>query len=196
MLGPCGRPQAPVHPRGRLPQAPASQARAFLGGVYMGASGRVRRALRLRVRGRRCRGGRTRPRPHGAGRHRVPFGGMLADRYPRQRSCSGSTSCARWCSSRWRRARGRELAPLVFALAGLMAVVGAPVRPATLSLVPMLARTRASSSRRTSLEHLEGLGTLVGPALGGVLAPRPGSRLPSPWPPLSTPRALLSPGSD
>ena len=60
---------------------------------------------------------------------------------------------------------------LVFALAGLAAVVGAPVRPATLSLVPMLARTpRELVATNVSSSTLEGLGTLVGPAIGGVLA--------------------------
>ena len=45
------------------------------------------------------------------------------------------------------------------------------MRPATLSLVPMLARTpRELVATNVSSSTLEGLGTLVGPALGGVLA--------------------------
>ena len=87
-------------------------------------------------------------------------------------SCSGSTSRARCCWSRWQSALAAESSRvLVFALAALAAVVGAPVRPATLSLVPMLARTpRELVATNVSSSTLEGLGTLVGPAIGGVLA--------------------------
>ena len=49
---------------------------------------------------------------------------------------------------------------LVFALAALAAVVGAPVRPATLALVPMLARTpQELVAANVSSSTLEGVGT-------------------------------------
>ena len=77
-------------------------------------------------------------------------------------------------------------------LAGLTAVVGAPVRPATLSLVPLLARTpRELVATNVSSSTLEGLGTLVGRR--SAASCRDGrSRLPSLPPPPSTWRALSS----
>jgi MFS family permease len=102
----------------------------------------------------------------------LPFGGMLADRYPRQRVLLGIyvvralllVAIAAALTAGSSRA-------LVFALAALAAVAGAPVRPATLSLVPMLARTpRELVATNVSSSTLEGLGTLVGPVIGGVLA--------------------------
>jgi MFS family permease len=102
----------------------------------------------------------------------LPFGGLLADRYPRQRVLLGiyvvrtllMVAIAGALTADGSRA-------LVFALAALTAVAGAPVRPATLSLVPMLARTpRELVATNVSSSTLEGLGTLAGPVIGGVLA--------------------------
>jgi MFS family permease len=102
----------------------------------------------------------------------LPFGGMLADRYPRQRVLLGIYAARALLLAAIAAALAAGSSRvLVFALAGLAAVVGAPVRPATLSLVPMLARTpRELVATNVSASTLEGLGTLVGPAVGGVLA--------------------------
>jgi MFS family permease len=102
----------------------------------------------------------------------LPFGSMLADRYPRQRVLLGIYVARALLLVAMAVALAAESSRvLVFALAGLVAVVGAPVRPATLSLVPLLARTpRELVATNVSSSTLEGLGTLVGPAIGGVLA--------------------------
>jgi MFS family permease len=102
----------------------------------------------------------------------LPFGGMLADRYPRQRILLGIYVARALLLVAMAAALAAESSRvLVFCLAGLVAVVGAPVRPATLSLVPMLARTpRELVATNVSSSTLEGLGTLAGPAIGGVLA--------------------------
>ncbi len=102
----------------------------------------------------------------------LPFGSMLADRYPRQRVLLGIyvVRALLLVAIAAALAAGSSRA-LVFALAALAAVAGAPVRPATLSLVPMLARTpRELVATNVSSSTLEGLGTLVGPVVGGVLA--------------------------
>jgi MFS family permease len=102
----------------------------------------------------------------------LPFGGMLADRYPRQRILLAIYSARTLILAAMAAAlaAGSPRA-IVFALAALAAVAGAPVRPATLSLVPMLARTpRELVATNVSSSTLEGLGTLAGPAIGGVLA--------------------------
>ncbi len=106
----------------------------------------------------------------------LPIGGMLSDRYPRQRvlfamyllraGTIGAIALALAADSP---------RTVVFALAALAAVVGAPVRPATLALVPMLARTpQELVAANVSSSTLEGVGTFVGPVVGGVLAARYG----------------------
>ncbi len=95
----------------------------------------------------------------------LPIGGMLSDRYPRQRvlfamyllraGTIGAIALALAADSP---------RAVVFALAALAAVVGAPVRPATLALVPMLARTpQELVAANVSSSTLEGVGTLRGP---------------------------------
>ena len=104
----------------------------------------------------------------------LPIGGMLADRYPRQRVLFGmyALRAATVGAIALALAAGAPEA-LVFALAALAAVTGAPVRPATLALVPMLARTpQELVAANVSSSTLEGVGTFVGPVLGGVLAAR------------------------
>ncbi len=102
----------------------------------------------------------------------LPFGAMLADRYPRQRVLLAiyvTRALILFAMVAALAAEGSRA--LVFALAALAAVAGAPVRPATLSLVPLLARTpRELVATNVSSSTLEGVGTLVGPAIGGVLA--------------------------
>jgi CRP-like cAMP-binding protein/predicted MFS family arabinose efflux permease len=102
----------------------------------------------------------------------LPFGSMLTDRYPRQRVLLGihASRALLLAATAAALAAGSSRA-LVFALAALVAVAGAPERPATLSLVPTLARTpRELVATNVSSSTLEGLGTLVGPVLGGVVA--------------------------
>jgi MFS family permease len=102
----------------------------------------------------------------------LPLGGVLTDRYPRQRILLGVYvlrallffAIAGALTSGYSRT-------LVFALAALAALASAPERPATLSLVPLLARTpKELVATNVSSSTLEGLGTLVGPVIGGVLA--------------------------
>ena len=102
----------------------------------------------------------------------LPLGGMLADRYPRQRVLLGIYALrAVTLGAMTVALAGGAGRVLVFALAALAAVAGAPVRPATLSLVPSLARTpHELVATNVSSSTLEGLGTFAGPAIGGVLA--------------------------
>ena len=102
----------------------------------------------------------------------LPFGSMLADRYPRQRVLLGMY-LARAATLGATAAVLATNGPgaLVFALAGLAAVAAAPERPATLSLVPLLARTpQELVGANVASSTLEGLGTFLGPVIGGVLA--------------------------
>jgi MFS family permease len=102
----------------------------------------------------------------------LPFGGMLADRYARQRVLFAiyAARTLLFVVMAMALAAGASRV-LVFALAGLAAVVSAPVPPAVMSLVPMLARTpRELVATNVSSSTLEGLGTLAGPVIGGVLA--------------------------
>src|SRR5262249_6191416 len=60
---------------------------------------------------------------------------------------------------------------LVFVLAAVASAAQAPVRPATMSLLPLLARTpNELVASNVTASMLEGLGTLLGPLLGGALA--------------------------
>ena len=107
----------------------------------------------------------------GAAAVALPFGAALVDRYPRQRVlfliqvARGATFAATTVAL----ASGSPRA-LVFALAMVAAVLAAPVRPATLALVPLLARTAEELvAANVSSSTMEGLGTLVGPLIGGGL---------------------------
>lgn len=102
----------------------------------------------------------------------LPFGGMLADRYPRQRVLLGIYLLRTLVLAAAAVALAADSPrALVFLVAALAAVAGALVRPATLSLVPSLARTpHELVAANVSSSTLEGLGTFIGPALGGVLA--------------------------
>jgi predicted MFS family arabinose efflux permease len=112
----------------------------------------------------------------GAAAVALPFGGVLTDRYPRhlvlassyavRAAALGATAVA--VSSGAPRA-------FVFVLAALAAIGAAPVRPATMSLVPLLARTPEELvAANVSSSSLEGLGTLIGPLAGGLLTAGPG----------------------
>jgi MFS family permease len=102
----------------------------------------------------------------------LPIGGVLADRYPRQRvllviNLARASSLAMIAVAL---ALDGSTA-VIFGLAAIAAVFGAPVRPATMALVPLLARTpQELVAANVSSSTLEGLGTLVGPLVGGILA--------------------------
>jgi MFS family permease len=108
----------------------------------------------------------------GAAALALPFAGMLTDRYPRQRVLLGIyLARAATLGGMAAALAGSSPRALVFVLAALAAVTVAPVRPATMSLVPLLARTpQELVAANVSSSTLEGLGTLIGPVLGGVLA--------------------------
>jgi MFS family permease len=113
----------------------------------------------------------------GAAAVALPFGGMLTDRYPRQRVLLGIYLARAGTLGVMAAAlAGGSPRAVVFALAAAAAVVAAPVRPATMSLVPLLARTpQELVAANVSSSTLEGLGTFAGPVLGGVLAARAGA---------------------
>jgi len=108
----------------------------------------------------------------GAAAIALPFGGMLTDRYPRQRVlvCIYLARAASLAAIAAALATGSSRT-VVFALAAVAAVTVAPVRPASMSLVPLLARTpHELVATNVASSTLEGTGTFVGPVLGGVLA--------------------------
>jgi MFS family permease len=107
----------------------------------------------------------------GAAALAIPFGGMLTDRYPRQRVLVGSYALrAAALGATAAAAAGGARLLLVFCLAAVAAAAAAPVRPATLSLVPQLARTAEELvAANVASSSLEGVGTLVGPIAGGVV---------------------------
>ena len=107
----------------------------------------------------------------GAASFAIPFGGILVDRYPRQRVLAASylVRAAALAATAGAVANGSRVA-LVFAVAAVAAVGAAPVRPATLALVPLLARTpRELVAANVASSSLEGLGTFAGPIAGGLL---------------------------
>jgi MFS family permease len=109
----------------------------------------------------------------------LPFGGLLTDRYPRQRVLLVAylARALLLATTALALASGASRA-LVFALAALAAMSAGPVRPATMSLVPLLARTPEELvAANVSSSAMEGIGTLVGPILGGVLSDLSGGAL-------------------
>ena len=108
----------------------------------------------------------------GAAAIALPFGGMLTDRYPRQRVLLGMYLARATILAGMSAALGMSSPrPLIFVLAALASVAVAPVRPATMSLVPLLARTPSELvAANVASSTLEGVGTFLGPVLGGVLA--------------------------
>ena len=108
----------------------------------------------------------------GAAAVALPFGSMLTDRYPRQRVLLAmyAARAAALAATALALYDGSPRA-LVFALAALAAVVAAPVRPATMSLVPLLARSpQELVAANVSSSFFEGVGTFAGPVIGGVLS--------------------------
>lgn len=110
----------------------------------------------------------------GAAAVALPFGSLLTDRYPRQRVLVASYAgrAALLALTAVALAAGSPRA-VVFALAALAAVAAAAVRPATMALVPVLARTPEELvAANVSASSLEGAGTLLGPLVGGILTAR------------------------
>ena len=150
--------RAAVHPGGRVPQPSAAQARAFVGGFHLGEWTYfvALSIFAFQEAGAAAVGalGLARMVPAAIA---LPFGGMLADRYARQRVLFAIYAARTLLLVVMAAALAADAGlVIVFALAGLLAVVSAPVPPAV-SLVPMLARTpRGSSLRQCLLEHAGG----------------------------------------
>jgi MFS family permease len=102
----------------------------------------------------------------------LPFGSMLADRYPRQRVLLGvNLARAAALGATGAALAGGSPRALVFVLAGCAAVPAAPIRPATMALVPLIAQTpQELVGANVCSSSLEGLGTFLGPTIGGALA--------------------------
>src|SRR5262245_1676885 len=102
----------------------------------------------------------------------LPFAGVLNDRYPRHRVLLGmnlARAGALGATAVALAADGPSV--LVFALVGCAAVATGAVRPTTLSLIPLLARTPEELVGANVVSStLEALGAFLGPVLGGLLA--------------------------
>ena len=114
----------------------------------------------------------------------LPFGSMLADRYARQRVLLGIHASRALLLAAMAVALAADSSrALVFAFAALVAVAGAPERPATLSLVPMLARTpRELVATNVSSSTLEGLGHSLDRSSAAFSRRRQAPTSPSPSP--------------
>jgi len=100
----------------------------------------------------------------------APFAASLGDRFPRERFllANALVGCAALAASTVAFLAGSVV--LVFAFAAVVGLASTLVRPALQALLPSLARTPQeliASNGATST--LEGLGTLVGPLVAGVL---------------------------
>jgi MFS family permease len=100
----------------------------------------------------------------------APFAASLGDRFPRERFllANALVGCAALAASTVAFLAGSVV--LVFAFAAVVGLASTLVRPALQALLPSLARTPEeliASNGATST--LEGLGTLVGPLVAGVL---------------------------
>jgi MFS family permease len=100
----------------------------------------------------------------------APFAASFGDRFPRERFLLVMTLIGSIALSLSAVAAFADLAPLVYAFAGLLGLTTTLIRPTLQALLPSLARTPEeliASNGATSI--IEGLGTLVGPLLAGVL---------------------------
>jgi len=99
------------------------------------------------------------------------FGSLLADRFARERILRAveAMRAALLAGAAFAAFAGAPAA-LVFMVAAVHALVSGVFRPSFKSLLPSLARTPAQLvAANAAASTLEGFGTLVGPALGGVL---------------------------
>jgi MFS family permease len=100
----------------------------------------------------------------------APFAASLGDRFPRERFLLVMTLIGSIALSLSAVAALADAAPLVYAFAALLGLTTTLIRPTLQALLPSLARTPEeliASNGATST--IEGLGTLVGPLLAGVL---------------------------
>lgn len=101
----------------------------------------------------------------------APLAAALADRFPRRLVLVGSdvVRAALMGAAATVIATGGP-AWLVYALATLTTVSGAPFRPAQAALLPKLAKTPAElTAANVASSTLESVGTFAGPAIGGVV---------------------------
>jgi MFS family permease len=101
----------------------------------------------------------------------TPFAATLADRYSRKRVMIGADLIRAVLCLAVAGLIFVEAAPLlVFVLATLAALVGAPFRPAVGALMPSLARTPEElTAANGTISTIESLAFFIGPAIGGVL---------------------------
>jgi MFS family permease len=100
----------------------------------------------------------------------APFAASFGDRFPRERFLLVMTLVASFALSLSAVAAFADVAPLVYAFAALLGLTTTLIRPTLQALLPSLARTPEeliASNGATST--IEGLGTLLGPLLAGVL---------------------------
>jgi MFS family permease len=101
----------------------------------------------------------------------APFAAVLADRYPRQRVMLAADAIrAAALAGAAAVALAGGPAPVVYALAALVAVVSTAFQPAQAALIPTLARDpRELTAANVASSTIESVGSFVGPALGGLL---------------------------
>src|SRR5581483_10510375 len=101
----------------------------------------------------------------------LPFGSMVADRFPRHRllACVYALQAVVLAAvAATARAGGPPWA--IYVLLAIVGVLAAPCRPAQLALAPVLARMPAELvAANVTAMTFEGLATLVGPGLAAVL---------------------------
>lgn len=101
----------------------------------------------------------------------APFAALLADRYPRQRvMLAADVIRAAALAGVAAGALADAPAPLVYALAALVAAVSTAFQPAQAALIPTLARDPAElTAANVASSTVESVGSFAGPALGGLL---------------------------
>jgi MFS family permease len=101
----------------------------------------------------------------------APFGGLLADRYPRELVLLGSLLARVVLIAAAATGVFLEVAPaVVYALAVAAAIVTTPFRSAQAALTPSLARSPAELTAANAVAStVESMAIFVGPALGGLL---------------------------
>jgi MFS family permease len=101
----------------------------------------------------------------------APFAAVLADRYPRQRVMLAADAIrAAALAGAAAVALAGGPAPVVYALAALVAVVSTAFQPAQAALIPTLARDPGElTAANVASSTIESVGSFVGPALGGLL---------------------------
>jgi MFS family permease len=109
----------------------------------------------------------------------LPFGGVVTDRFPRHRVLAVVyAGQALLLAAVAVTIEADGPAALVYVLASVIGVVAAPCRPAQLAVVPVLARSAEELvAANVTATTFEGLATLVGPAVAGVLLAVSGASL-------------------